>query len=343
MSIRVATRAERLRRGSALVPVVAAMLILLLAGISLSELFGAQRMQSVLAIESTQAFWIAEAGVWHAAWSGAEITTPLAFAGGTYAVAVSGNDYTSTGVRGQATRIVDRTLTASSSASSFPSPVAHWTFDESSGTTAADSIGSNDGTLTNGPSFGAAGQSGTAVTLDGSNDYIEVPHSSDFYVDDGSISVWFRADNLSGYQELFSKDSSGYDNGGHVTLYLRGDDVEVRLQSSSSSYYLDTGSILSSAIWHHAVLVFGSDGMRIYVDGTLRDIDGYTGGLGTSSGGSGNTEPIAIGATTIYSGNGVVTPLYDYFDGRLDSVSFFATALSADQVATLYSAGGTLP
>ncbi len=93
-------------RGSVLVPVVAAMLILLLMGVALAELFAAQRMQSTLTVDSVQAFWIAEAGVWHAGFDDTDITVPVAFAGGDYTVVQSGSDYTATGSFNQATRVV---------------------------------------------------------------------------------------------------------------------------------------------------------------------------------------------------------------------------------------------
>ena len=101
------------RRGSVLVPVIAAMLILLLMAVALSELFGAQRMQSVIEVESAQAFWIAEAGLWHAAHEQAAISTAVTFAGGDYTVTKSGDDYTATGTSNDATRVVSLTLTLS--------------------------------------------------------------------------------------------------------------------------------------------------------------------------------------------------------------------------------------
>ena len=93
------TRSEGRRstkRGSLLMPVVAAVLILLLMGVALSELFGAQRMQSALKVESTQAFTIAEAGLWHAAYDEAEITVPDSYAGGDYTVTKAAGLYTAT-------------------------------------------------------------------------------------------------------------------------------------------------------------------------------------------------------------------------------------------------------
>lgn len=50
--------------------------------------------------------------------------------------------------------------------------VGFWKFDENTGTTTADASGNgNTGTLTSGAGWGA-GQIGTAVSLDGSNDYV---------------------------------------------------------------------------------------------------------------------------------------------------------------------------
>ncbi|NQU48888.1 MAG: hypothetical protein HQ519_09595 [Planctomycetes bacterium] len=99
--------------GSVLVPVVAAMLILLLCGVALSEAFGSQRMQAVISVESVQAQWIAEAGLWHAASVEEGLSIPVNFAGGTYSVAKSGDLYTSKSQRGNAG--VTRVLTILSS------------------------------------------------------------------------------------------------------------------------------------------------------------------------------------------------------------------------------------
>jgi hypothetical protein len=101
------------KRGSVLLPVVAAMLILLLAGVALTELFAAQRYQTVQSTGSSRAFWIAEAGLWHAAYEGAAISTAVPLSGGSYTVTKSGDEYTSTAVLGQTTRVVTRTLTGS--------------------------------------------------------------------------------------------------------------------------------------------------------------------------------------------------------------------------------------
>ena len=85
---------------------------------------------------------------------------------------------------------------------------------------------------------------------------------------------------------------------------------------------------------------FGAEGMQLYLNGNRVDTNPYTGGTGTTSGGAGNFEPIAIGANTWVSGDLTVTPLVEYFDGRIDEVAIFGTQLSATDINRL-SGGAT--
>ena len=52
--------------------------------------------------------------------------------------------------------------------------ISHWKLDEGTGTTTTDSAASSSGTLRNGATW-TAGRSGTAVNMDGVNDYISLP------------------------------------------------------------------------------------------------------------------------------------------------------------------------
>ncbi len=108
------------QRGSVLVPLVAAMLLLSLCGSALADLFSAQRLQSVLGVESSQAYWVAEAGAWHAAYEGAEIPTATPFGGGTYTATRIGDSYTSTGLFGSARRIARQDGSASGGSGGGP-------------------------------------------------------------------------------------------------------------------------------------------------------------------------------------------------------------------------------
>jgi hypothetical protein len=71
--------------------------------------------------------------------------------------------------------------------------VSYWKFDEDSGTIATDSVGTNDGTLVNGPVW-TSGQVDGALSFDGVDDYVSVPDSDDWYFGTGdfTIDLWVR-------------------------------------------------------------------------------------------------------------------------------------------------------
>jgi hypothetical protein len=225
-------------------------------------------------------------------------------------------------------------------------PVSYWSLGESTGTTAYDSTTSGiDGTYNGGVQLGVAGAitdgTDTAANFDGCNDYLLINHNDDFLINEGTIQLWAKDTGPSGTEFIFSKDSSGYDTGGHLGIYKEAGTFNVRLQSTDNDYMLQSAAV-STDEWYMLTLTFGSSGMQLYVNDTLVDTDSYTGGLGTSSGGTGNYEPIAIGANTWASGNLVADPLSNFFSGAIDNVAIYDAALSQQNISTLYSAG-TIP
>ena len=141
-------------------------------------------------------------------------------------------------------------------------PVAHWSLssDDTSGSGGVvDMAGDHNGTFTNGADITTDSTIGgeSAAHFDGSNDFIEVPHSADLELNSGTIQLWFNADDTTGNQGLFSKDSSGYDDGGHLTAFLDGDNLTVRLQSDSASYTVEVDNVDADS-WNHMAFSFGA-------------------------------------------------------------------------------------
>ncbi len=226
------------------------------------------------------------------------------------------------------------------------SPVSYWRLGEASGPAADIGSGANAGTY-NGGTFGQTGaltgDSDTAVRFNGaSSEYVEIAHSNDYLLDDGTVQLWFNVDTAvtGDLQHLLSKDSSGFDTGGHLSIYLTASgDLEVRLQSASADHLVTSPSAVTAGQWHHTAFSFGPDGMVLYLDGQTVDADGYTGGLGATSGGAGNFEPIAIGGGTQASDNLLTTPVDQFFTGLIDEVAIVDSQLNAETIRELYGAG----
>jgi lysophospholipase L1-like esterase len=155
-----------------------------------------------------------------------------------------------------------------------------------------------------------------------------------FQLDQGTMTLWVAADHTSGLQGLLSRDSQGYDGGGHMSLYLEGGDVVLRLQDTDTTYYLRSGpNALQAGDPTQIAFSFGPDGARLYLNGQEVDRDGYGGGL------SGNEEPLVIGALAWLSSDRAADNLEAFFDGVIDEVAVFDQALTAQQIAGLYDAG----
>ena len=100
----------------------------------------------------------------------------------------------------------------------------------------------DDGVLPAGGVFGMLNE----VEFSGEHgDHIEVAHSSDFELSEGTIALTFTADNIWGRRTLFSKDFSGNRDGGDLTAFVRDGRLEVRFQSAEESVWVKTfpGSI----------------------------------------------------------------------------------------------------
>ena len=221
--------------------------------------------------------------------------------------------------------------------------IHHWRLGEGMGAqTAVDRLGNLHGTyhdVTLGMPGAVTGDPDTSARFYPS--YVELPHGPSLLLDQGTIMFWFQDQNSIHDTGLFSKDSSGFDTGGHLTVRTTSSGrVEARLQSTDDSYWLRSDPFIQLDIWHDVAVTFGGAGMILYIDGVEVDTNDYTGGLGESSGGSGNSEPIVLGANSWGSDDGRATPLRGFFSGMMDEVLIFDDQLNGASIAALHTAKG---
>ena len=178
----------------------------------------------------------------------------------------------------------------------------------------------------------------TGLSFDGGTSSAEVyDHDSAYEVDNGQLVLRFTADDTNGFQALVSKDSRGYDNGGHLTMWLEGDDLVARMQSDSSDHVLSVSDGVTAGQSHDVVLDFGNDGLSLWFDGETVDSESYTGGL------TGNAEPIVAGANQWASGDETANRLEDAFNGNIDALALYdgkaadLQTASATEMADLFA------
>ena len=206
------------------------------------------------------------------------------------------------------------------------SSIAHWPLDESSGTTAADISGSNDGTLVNGPVWlPSTGRIGGALEFDGSNDYVDIG-TMDIPAGTGmTIAMWVRLDASSGSARLISKATGAGEQDHYWMISTQfGTSVRFRLKAGGSTTTLvSPANQLVLGEWVHVAVTYDQSDMRIYVDGGQVAI--------TSKSGAVDVNP-AVGAAMGDQPSGAGS---DPFNGALDEVRIYDRALSGAEVALL--------
>ncbi|MCH7920070.1 MAG: hypothetical protein IIC50_19035 [Planctomycetes bacterium] len=205
--------------------------------------------------------------------------------------------------------------------------VAHWKFDEISGTSAADATGNgHTGTLNNmSGSEWTTGQVDGALEFDGSDDYVSVS-SVAVPTTAFSFALWFKPDSNwssgSGEQRFVdwtgSSPSRPYwtfseDGDGKIGLHVKIDGTsydDIKTQTTS----------WTSGTWYHLAVTWNGTDFKVYVNGTQEGPDV------THSGSHMSNTGLHIGQNASSS---------DRFDGQLDDLRIYSYALSPSEVTAL--------
>lgn len=231
-----------------------------------------------------------------------------------------------------------------------PTPLGEWRFEEPawSGVSGevTDSSGNGlDATSYNGALTSQNSPPGSAITgdpgtcrygsFDGNNDYVQLPSSFPNLTGSFTITAWINPDRISGDQRILVDDENN--NNGYAFSLGDGGDGRLRLFSRRvNPVVVDTrDAVISSGQWHHVAAVHNVNNRtrQIYVDGVAVRLDNnsfvstYTGTWGADPG------LASIGGETNNAGSEAV-PRWR-FDGEIDEVRVYSSALSATEITTV--------
>src|SRR3989344_2390269 len=204
--------------------------------------------------------------------------------------------------------------------------VAHWKFDEGSGTTVSDSSGNgNTGTLTNGPTF-TTGKIGQGLSFDGINDAVQIPDSNSLDAPQITVSAWVRKiSNAPSWGMIVSR-QAGTGAGDNWILFYN-----------------------SSANDEYRFAVQGGTNIKLYRNGVQisdnavssnNDIGQWVHIVGTAEGAIlPETSAVCIGG----GANGVSRNCdSEYSNAVIDDARIYNRALSAQEILDLYNAGNAV-
>jgi hypothetical protein len=181
-----------------------------------------------------------------------------------------------------------------------------------SGTVWSDLTGnSNNGTLTNGPTFNSG--NGGSIFTDGTNDLISTPYSGSA-ADSYTFSAWFNNDNYSETKYVLGRGRDGAGNGWSLQLNVTTAGIAQMGVVYTVPSTVGTGangtSILALNTWYYITGVWSAGSVgRIYVNGIL---EGSLAITGTSLRTSTNGWWIGSVDTTLFSsGYNAVAQVYN--------------------------------
>lgn len=223
--------------------------------------------------------------------------------------------------------------------------IGHWTFDEGTGTTAADSsTNANTATLAGAAGSWTTGQIDDAYELGGNTSRFELADSSDLQVTGAvSVSAWVRPSAISNFgviagidqtggtaNDMYSLKTTG-SSSNRLNWQVIGPGTNVNLESSDN--FFGTGELSDGSQWVHVVGVYdpsGGGSAVLYING-LPDVS--TASVPTSI--QSVATPFQIGQNAADSG-------FPYL-GAVDDIRVYDEALSAQDVAALFAAAQPVP
>lgn len=227
--------------------------------------------------------------------------------------------------------------------------IAYWRLSEQSGATAADHAGPHDATYVGAPQLGfpslLANDTNTAVDFDGQDDLVAIAGASQINTGGPyparTIELWFNADDVQARQVLFEE--GGISRG--LAIYVdQGSVYFIGWNTKNDDATTPWGPVWVSApvtagATHHVALVLGGTaGFEGFVNGTSVGSNSTSGNLFKHG------AKVAIGAmdddTRFHDGSVTNSGRAFHFDGTIDEVALYNTALSPAQLANHVALGG---
>jgi len=211
-------------------------------------------------------------------------------------------------------------------AQSEPALLAHWSFDEDAGVTALRDVSGHAGldVALKRPLPRSRGVHGNALSLRGTHALAVRGLSHGKELPAISFSAWTRPTDLSGFREIFRQECdsrllfSFQESGTVLSLGLNiGGYVECDAP-------IEAGRMLDGG-WHHCAATFDGEVMRVFLDGREAGALPRPGKIAIEP-----EVPAFIGSM-----NGSA----EHFQGGLDELRIYATALSPEEIARLHRVG----
>lgn len=177
-----------------------------------------------------------------------------------------------------------------------------------------DVAGSNNGTLTNGPTFNTG--SGGSIVFDGTNDYVGCGDILDL-TNNLSIGIWCNFSSIDGTQNIFAKPSQYW-----IHKEITVNKFRFKIETPTR-YEVEANLSLTTNQWYYVVGTYDNISIKIYINGIYYNATNVTGNIQNTS------NSLNLGAWQ--SGA-------DPFNGRLSIGQIYNRALTPSEILQNYNA-----
>jgi len=197
--------------------------------------------------------------------------------------------------------------------------VAAYGFNEGSGTTVADSSGSNNNGTTTATTWSTTGKFGAALSFNGTSSWVTVPDANSLDLTTGmTLEAWVNPTALgTAWRTVIMKEATG---GLAYSLYGNSDTTRPSAHVFVASEQDTRGTAaLALNTWTHLAMTYNGTTLRIFVNGVEASNKAISGSARVTTG------ALRIGGNSVWG---------EYFSGLIDEVRIYNRALSATEIQT---------
>ena len=210
--------------------------------------------------------------------------------------------------------------------------LAFYKFDETSGTTAADSSGHGHAGTTNSGCGWVAGHINNSIAFDGSTGSMSIPTLGSS-IAAFTIAGWINVHNLpsgSGWQAASVMSSDGWSAGDLAMLLLgpnsgtHAGQLQVSVAGAPGNDLVWSAFNFNSSLntWVHFAATYSSSGAKVYINGTQNATASFS-----------TSQTADFSALKVGSWGGGSR----FFDGQLDHLMIYSKVLSATEITNMYN------
>ena len=201
-------------------------------------------------------------------------------------------------------------------------PISYWRLGEASGTTAVDAAGASNGTYSGGFVLGATGALAhdldQGLDLDGTDATVSIPRVAAHDLATAvTLEAWCKPDSLSGTRFVVN-------NGSSYSLYIDSGSIVFGVRTEGGLSTVQSSAV-TTGTWQHFVGTYDGASLTLYASGVSLASVPLSGTLVTS-------------ATALNIGASDDAPSAT-FDGAIDEVAIYGSALSATRILAHHQSG----